>query len=454
MNLPKIKMPVLNDDGTLRQIDVQADRQARVMIVDDNPAKLTSLAAVVSAMALEVVTVNSGRGALRELLRQDFALILLDVLMPVMDGYETAKIIRSRPRSAHTPIIFITAEAMLDEDRIRGYALGAVDWILSPITPEILQAKIKVFVDLYYLLSLTRQQTTELKALNATLEEKVEERTAALNLEAKERFEAELRYRTLFEVLPVAVVIIDDKARIVEFNDAACRQLGYSREEFAQIKLTDIDNEMTFEKAKAHIKKVLSDGYSEFETHHCTKAGALLDIRVTANPLRLGDNDWIQCVFLDVTQLKQTEKLEAKARANAEQVIRLKRELKSMAQFLPSAPVGETKAPPRLPLKEAKAELFAKLVDEYLDLVKHAVERQIYRVEYDISGNLQTMAEKMTCLQAVPNDVVAVHVNAIKICLNSAKYEPKKAYIDEGRLMVLELMGYLAKCYQRQASIR
>lgn len=135
---------------------------ASVLVVDDNSSKLKAVVSVISRMGLDVTTAASGREALRVLLKQDFAVILLDVKMPLMDGFETATLIHGRPRSAHTPIIFITAEADSDSDRFLGYTLGAVDYIFSPIVPEVLSAKVRVFVDLFYLQRKLILQTDEL----------------------------------------------------------------------------------------------------------------------------------------------------------------------------------------------------------------------------------------------------------------------------------------------------
>ncbi len=131
------------------KIEIPVGERASVLIVDDTPTKLVALGAIVSGMELDIVMENSGEQALRQLLRRDFALILLDVKMATMDGFETAKLIRSRPRSERTPIIFVTAEANSEAERAHGYILGAVDFIYSPINPEILRAKVRVFVDLY-----------------------------------------------------------------------------------------------------------------------------------------------------------------------------------------------------------------------------------------------------------------------------------------------------------------
>jgi diguanylate cyclase (GGDEF)-like protein len=196
MDLPKIEIPALRAGGTTQRIVVPAGERAGVLIVDDTPAKLVALAAIVSGMALEIVTATSGEQALRQLLKRDFALILLDVNMPTMDGFETAKLIRSRPRSEHTPIIFVTAEANSEAERISGYTLGAVDFIYSPIIPEILRAKVQVFVNLFYL---QRQVLLH----NEHLESLVAQRTAALTEEIAERKRAEQKVKRLNRIYAV-----------------------------------------------------------------------------------------------------------------------------------------------------------------------------------------------------------------------------------------------------------
>jgi signal transduction histidine kinase len=136
---------------------------ASVLVVDDNAAKRRAIGAVIHGLGLHATELASGEDALRLLLRQDFALVLLDVRMPGLDGFETAALIHGRPRSAHTPVIFITAEAQSDVDRALGYTAGAVDYIGSPIVPEVLAAKIKVFVDLFHLQKRLSTQAEELR---------------------------------------------------------------------------------------------------------------------------------------------------------------------------------------------------------------------------------------------------------------------------------------------------
>ena len=126
----------------------EAPPRASILIVDDLPEKLLVFGTVLEDLGQNLVFVRSGAEALREVLKQEFAVILLDVNMPDIDGFETAGLIRRYKKSAHTPIIFITSYA--DElQTVRGYSLGAVDFILSPVVPEVLRSKVKVFVELH-----------------------------------------------------------------------------------------------------------------------------------------------------------------------------------------------------------------------------------------------------------------------------------------------------------------
>ncbi|WP_425613414.1 response regulator [Anatilimnocola sp. NA78] len=122
--------------------------KVNVLIVDDQPDKLLSLEAALTSLGENIVLAKSGRDALRRLLEYDFAVILLDVNMPDMDGFDTAAMIRQHRRCTHTPIIFVTAFGD-DMHTAQGYSLGAVDYILSPIVPDILRTKVRVFVDLF-----------------------------------------------------------------------------------------------------------------------------------------------------------------------------------------------------------------------------------------------------------------------------------------------------------------
>src|SRR5919205_1416523 len=138
-----------------------APPKANILIVDDRPDKRLVLQAILEDLQQNVVAANSGEEALKFVLQQDFAVILLDVNMPGLDGLETAALIRSRKRSAHIPIIFITADYSDEIHLAKGYSLGAVDYIVSPVVPEILRSKVKVFVDLYVLAEQVKSQARQ-----------------------------------------------------------------------------------------------------------------------------------------------------------------------------------------------------------------------------------------------------------------------------------------------------
>jgi len=144
-----------------------------ILLVDDDSTKRFAMKAILAPLGQNVVEAASGPDALRQLLKQDFAVILLDVRMPGMDGFEAAQLIRQRPRSELTPIIFVTALDRAETDMGRGYDLGAVDFVFAPVVPAIMRAKVTVFVELY-------KAQQELRRYRTQLERLVQERTTAL----------------------------------------------------------------------------------------------------------------------------------------------------------------------------------------------------------------------------------------------------------------------------------
>jgi DNA-binding NtrC family response regulator len=180
---------------------MQAEDKASILVVDDNQAKCLAVASVLEDLNLNIVTVESGRDALRSLLDHEYAVILLDVKMPTMDGFETAELIRSREQSKYTPIIFVTAYSSAETDMLRGYSLGAVDFIFTPIIPEILRAKVSVFVDLYHRIQEAKRHEQRLR--DQQFSQEIEERKRAEKSlqsayaeikQLKDRFQAESVY--------------------------------------------------------------------------------------------------------------------------------------------------------------------------------------------------------------------------------------------------------------------
>src|SRR4051794_39060377 len=169
--------------------------QANILIVDDQEENLLALEAVLEPLGQRLVRATSGEEALGALLRGEFALILLDVQMPNMDGFQTAAFIKQRAKTQHIPIIFLTALSKELHHVFRGYSAGAVDYVVKPFDPMILRSKVQVFVDLY------RKEN----ALRASEE----------------------RFRTAFENAPIGIALVTiDEGRVIEANRALARMLG------------------------------------------------------------------------------------------------------------------------------------------------------------------------------------------------------------------------------------
>jgi PAS domain S-box-containing protein len=162
------------------------DDKVNILLVDDQPAKLLSYEVILRELGETLLVASSGREALECLLKNDIAVVLLDVCMPELDGFELAAMIREHPRFQKTAMIFISAIQVADIDHLRGYAMGAVDYVPVPVIPEVLRAKVKVFAELY-------RKTRQLERLNAELEERVQARTAELEASTARLLESEQR---------------------------------------------------------------------------------------------------------------------------------------------------------------------------------------------------------------------------------------------------------------------
>ena len=224
-------------------------------MVDDHPENLLALEAVLSSPNYHLVSATSGKEALKYLIKQEFAVILLDVQMPGLNGFETAKLIRAREKTKHTPIIFITAISQDSENVQRGYSVGAIDYIFKPFHPETLKQKIEKFVEIHQKfeekISRTEEQySIELEEMKRKqvidLEKKVEERTLEflsanekLKQEIKERkkiahhlLASEERFRKIFQASPNLMAIISKKDETyIDVNTTWLHYTGYLYDE-------------------------------------------------------------------------------------------------------------------------------------------------------------------------------------------------------------------------------
>ncbi len=233
--------------------------KVNILLVDDRPDKLMAVETVIAELGQNVVKARSGEEALRCLLQTDFAVILLDVNMPGLDGFETAALIRQRKRSEHTPIIFLTAVSDTETHVSRGYSLGAVDYILAPILPDVLRTKVSVFVELH-------RKNQEIRSLNGQLEKRIAQLTETN--QALEAFTYSIAHdlrAPLRAMLGFSRALLEDYGanmdeagqefanRIVDsakrMDDLIQDLLGYSRLSLEQIRLGPVKLEAALDEA-------------------------------------------------------------------------------------------------------------------------------------------------------------------------------------------------------------
>jgi len=221
------------EQPTVGPADRPPDR-VNILLVDDQPANLVALEAMLQGLGQNLVRAESGREALKCLLNHDFAVILLDVKMPEMDGFETAALIRQRDRSRHTPILFLTAADSTHTQAMRGYAVGAVDYLVKPVVPEFVRSKVAVFVELAKKNDLLRRQASLLARSEQAARELAEARAELVrDLEHKNRELESFSYAVSHDLrAPLR--------RIDSFSRAVLESQGHRLDETGQKFLTRV----------------------------------------------------------------------------------------------------------------------------------------------------------------------------------------------------------------------
>jgi hypothetical protein len=246
----------------------------KILIVDDSAENLVSIEATLEGLGQEVITARSGNEALRHLLENDFALILLDVKMPEMDGFQTAELIRARRRSVQTPILFLTAYRS-DDHLFRGYDLGAVDFLLKPIVPEILRSKVSVFVELSRHAALLRRQAEVLA-------------------------KAEQKFRSLLEAAPDAMIISSEAGRISLVNSQAEHLTGYTRSQL-------IDQDIRMIVPDWGVDSASWTGSSASEYRARRRNSLEFPVEISLRPLQTEEGVLIISAIRDVTERKRVD---------------------------------------------------------------------------------------------------------------------------------------------------
>jgi len=275
------------------------DDRVSILLVDDRPDKLMALEAVLADLGQNLIKATSGKDALKAVLKQDFAVILLDVNMPVMDGFETAALIRQRKKSEKTPIIFFTALSDTDTHITRGYSLGAVDYLRIPVEPDILRAKVAAFVDLYKKTEKVKQQAEMMREL--------QEREHRSQLaEATDRLEAETKRNRFFTLAIDMLAIAGFDGHFKQLNPSWEKTLGFTDDELKAkplIEFVHLEDRASTEEQLQSVQTGASIAY--FENRYRTKAGGWRWLGWTAAPF--AEEGLIYIFARDLTERKVAE---------------------------------------------------------------------------------------------------------------------------------------------------
>jgi PAS domain S-box-containing protein len=300
----------MTTDPSARSESKPPEPSATILLVDDRPANLLALEAVLADLGHTLVKAGSGEEALRLLLEEDFVVVLLDVQMPGLDGFETAKLIRSRERSRHTPIVFLTAH---DDNRLsaeQAYALGAVDYLVKPLVPVILRAKVAGFVSLFEQSEQIKRQAERLRQAEGR---EFERRLADQGLRVHEQREW---LRVALASIGDAVIATDRQARVTFLNPVAESLTGWTRREAEGEPLErvfPIYREGTREPVEHPVARVLREGVVVGLANHTVlvaRDGTERPIDDSAAPIRddRGEITGVILVFRDVAERRKAER--------------------------------------------------------------------------------------------------------------------------------------------------
>ncbi|MGE3539619.1 MAG: ATP-binding protein [Candidatus Tectimicrobiota bacterium] len=287
--------------------------KVNILMVDDQPAKLLSYEVILTELGENLIKAGSGREALEHLLKIDIAVVLMDVSMPELDGFELAEIIHQHPRYQKTAIIFISAVHLTDLDRLKGYERGAVDYISVPVIPELLRAKVSLFAELY-------RKTQQLEQLNRELEQRVAERTAELEASTVRLRESEESFRAIFENAGIGMSVLSHDSRFLKVNTTMQEMFGYSAAETDNMEMASwtypddvlIDVDLFREVFAGRLERY------QVEKRYLRKDGRLLWGRFTATSIKdaHGQPHFVIGMLEDITERRRAEE-ELQKRADA-----------------------------------------------------------------------------------------------------------------------------------------
>jgi two-component system, NtrC family, sensor kinase len=408
--------------------------KVNILMVDDQPGKLLSYEAILADLGENLIKATSGKEALEHLLKTDVAVVLMDVSMPELDGFELADMIRQHPRFQKTAIIFISAVHLTDMDRLQGYARGAVDYISVPVIPDLLRAKVSVFAELH-------RKARELRTLNQELEKRVLERTEEL----RERAE-------LLDLASEAIFVRDFSSSIRFWNKGAEALYGWTPQEALGKNVHQLLKAKFPESGRSPEQVLLKNGYWQGEIIHTSKSGN--EIIVASRQGLQTDSAGLPKGFLeinrDITEQKRTEA----ALRSSEKAAAMGRLAGTIAHEI-NNPIEAVKNTFFL-LKDhesldAEARELARMAEEELERISH-ITRQT------LSFYRESQRPTEVALSQVLEDVLGMHSR--KVQMNGIRVEkhfegdgPILGFPVEMRQAFLNLVGNAIEAMQKGGTL-
>ncbi|MDQ0199421.1 PAS domain S-box protein [Neobacillus ginsengisoli] len=309
----------MHQKNSIEKLNSPPFKKVNILMVDDHPENLLALEAVLASPNYQLVSANSGKEALKCMLKQDFAVILLDVQMPGLNGFETAKLIKAREKTRHIPIIFITAINQEIEHVQKGYSSGAIDYIFKPFQPETLKQKIEQFVKIHQnhretIINTDRERKLELNEVNKKLD------ITTLNLRRTEALS-----KVIGETIVDTILTFDDQGSILSVNPAIKSMFGYKAEEligkhvvklFLQWKGDDVrDSSFSFlASLKQAVGKVIESVALRKDESH-------FHADILIGEATVEDQQMFVCTIRDITERKQIEEVKKLQFINMEHIV-------------------------------------------------------------------------------------------------------------------------------------
>jgi PAS domain S-box-containing protein len=433
--------------------------RASILLVDDQPARLLAYEAVLHGLGVHCVRALSGPQALERLLEQEFAAILLDVNMPEMDGFEVARLVREHPRLERTPIIFVTAVNVSELDRLKGYELGAIDYIAVPVVPEILRSKVAVLVELY-------QRRGQLLAVNAALSAARAQLDAAHEKALAER---DAQLQALFEhptdLTGILKAVRDESGAVVDWtytnvNRNAAALMGRSRDEILGRRISEL--------APQRVATVFAQLHRVVESRQIVRYETQFGDRDLVVTLFAASDDYVVSSAQDVTEQRKLQReLQETDRRKDEFLAMLAHELRNPvapianASELLSRLVPHEKQRALVGIIQRQAVHLGRLLDDLLDVARITQGRiELRREVTDVAACVQLAIEtaeplirskghQVTLTQmlqpiCVSADKVRLAQCIANVLVNAAKYTPDggeiriRPYVD-GSAAVVEI---------------